>query len=303
MADEHRTDPAAGLAPAADPAPAPTPAPGAEPAPASAPAAEAPKTDSFVEPLLTEGDSEPAAEPEPKSLEDALAGDDKKDDKERDERGRFKPKDDETAKEESKPEDKKTDAPKEDAKDKPADPAKDDEPKDDKADEPPKEVPYEVKLPEGLTAESLDKPTFEKFVSAVKDGGLKAEKATEILAMHQAELQKAAQGFDKSLRDQITAFQKNWRDETLADEELGGNRINTTVNNLRQLITRYGGNKEQQSALYKDLKDTGMGVNLRLTRFLHNIFKDVMKEGGATPPGNQPGAQAGSRDLGDVLFG
>jgi hypothetical protein len=66
--------------------------------------------------------------------------------------------------------------------------------------------------------------------------------------------------------------QKNtWKQATLADPQLGGNRLDTTISSVKSLIRTHGGTTEQQKEFSDVMESSGLGNHPALIRLLANI--------------------------------
>lgn len=66
---------------------------------------------------------------------------------------------------------------------------------------------------------------------------------------------------------------KGWRDEVVADPDLGGKNLENTVNNANKVIRQFAGSEEHLAELKQDLVLLGLGNKKSFVRFLSNIAK------------------------------
>lgn len=245
--------PVAASAPAPQPAPvaaiSPAPAVPAPAAPAPAPAAAPAPTPEAAAPTPA---SAPAAEPPT-----ALGG--------------------EAPKPADKPADEKAPAA---AEAKPAEGAAEPEKKDGQSDSPapPSFEPWS--LPEGLT---LDQETTGKFTGllgkfetdAKVDHAMVQALGQDLVNFHLAEIDALNQRTMTAWREAFTKQVKDWGDAFKADPEWGGNGYQTTVNDAREFINRFGGNVEQQNEVHKLMDDYGVGNNLAVIRLFANAMRQM----------------------------
>lgn len=133
-------------------------------------------------------------------------------------------------------------------------------------------------LPEGL---ALDENLSKEFT------GILSEFETNTKADHalvQAFGQKAVDFYvseQKKLADNIQEFyatnwekQKiQWKDQFLADPELGGNRAQTTVDSALNFIRTHGGSPEQQAEFKNLMETSGLGNHPAMIRILANAAR------------------------------
>lgn len=158
---------------------------------------------------------------------------------------------------------------------------------------PPKYEPFS--LPEGIT---LDDGKLGEFT------GLLAELETSGKASHEAVQafgQKAVEFYvneAKSIVDNVTKLYQTtwdkqkvtWKEQFLADPEIGGNRFQTTVDSALTFIRTHGGTTEQQQEFRTLMESSGLGNHPTMIRLLANAGKS-MSEGTplvATTPVSAP---------------
>lgn len=182
---------------------------------------------------------------------------------------------------------------------------KPEEPKaEEKAPEPEPEKPYEIELPEGLKAEALDKEVFDKFKNVMAESKVPPEKAKEILAFYQNEMNKAVSTTFEKANEQFARLKDSWRKEAI--EAIGPNRIETAMRECNTVLNTYIKDEGERSAVRKMLGETGLGNNLRFLNFLQNIYNQNLREGSLSSSSEVRTAQRGSpqntSELANVLF-
>lgn len=169
-------------------------------------------------------------------------------------------------------------------------------------DQPPAETPSPEAKAEPAPAEAAPLPTYEKFNlpenfqveektfgeftkslgEFERDAGVPHEKAAafgqKLVDFYIGEQTK----FVQAQQEQWRATNEQWQNDFLADKELGGNRKETTLSRAKEMISQYGGTKEQQSALKEVLTLTGAGNHPAVIRLLNNIGK-ALGEGKPVP--------------------
>lgn len=126
----------------------------------------------------------------------------------------------------------------------------------------------QIVLPEGFAPadEALD-----KFVETLNNSELTAQERATALINLQAEVMTAASEASSAA---WTSMQDQWRDEVKADAEVGGDKMQPTLDSINRLVSEYGS---------KELVDvfglTGAGNNIHMIKFLSKI-SGVLTEGG-----------------------
>ena len=293
MADEKPIEPAA---PAATPAPAavtpPAPAAAAAPAADAAPAGvaavvEAPAAAAPAAEPAPAADAKPAVEPAkefaPSLLDEAAKP-----------TADAKPGEAAPATDAAKPADAKPSDTKEPA-------AKDGKAQDAKPAEPPAPIEYKFKLPEGVKPEDvLNTERMTAFNGILNEARVPPEVAQKFLDLHlDATKQLSAQIEDRISKRQWEVFeqtQKQWREQTLADPELGGSRHATAIGTVMDLLNAYtqrdqkGQNPRSADVIAAERKGlldvfrmTGVANNPEFLRFAHWAGDVITKEGKPRP--------------------
>ena len=127
----------------------------------------------------------------------------------------------------------------------------------------PDEPAWDIKLPEGATA---DKEAMDFLKGLVKDGGMSKEAAQKAADTHMAALQRyeawrAAEG-----QKQIDA----WEGEVKAHPEFGGVNLDKSVDAAKRMLQKYGSPK-----LVTDFQRLGVLSHPELAYMLMRMSKDV----------------------------
>lgn len=153
-----------------------------------------------------------------------------------------------------------------------------------KSDEPAPPPSFEAfKLPEGvnLDAERLKQFTdvLGKFEQDTKAGHELVQKfGQEAVDFHLNELKAALDTQTKFYQEHWDKTVTTWKDEFLADTEIGGNKFQTTVDAARAFIRDYGGTPAQQKELRDIMQSSGLGNHKAVIRAFANATK-AMAEG------------------------
>nr|BDD45121.1 hypothetical protein 10 [bacterium] len=139
----------------------------------------------------------------------------------------------------------------------------------------------EFTLPEGF---EVDEAAMGKFKEFAQGKNLSQEDAQALVNMYTDLLQKE--------QDNLLNEIDGWKKEVEADQELGGNNLKATVKACNDVVRKFGGEE-----LKDQLKQFGLGNNIHMVRFLHNIAKatkedDIAGSTGGTPPDPKTFAQA-----------
>ena len=272
-------------APAATPETTPAAQPaGDKPAEPAAPAADAApaKPEKEFAPSLLDEAAKPTAEPKPGE----------------------KPPEPAKADEPAKPADKAAEKPgdgKPPAKDEPA--AKP---------EPPAPIEYAFTYPEGVKPADLDAERMGAFTGILNESRVPPAAAQKMLDLHLDEVRRVEQAITDRQWDVFASTQKEWRDQTMADPEIGGSRHETALRTVMSLVDAYGqrfqGTKEPRNAEAiaaerKEMLDvfraTGAANNRLILGLLH-FAGDKLREGSPrpAPPPRGPNPNTGSRGTG-----
>jgi hypothetical protein len=156
------------------------------------------------------------------------------------------------------------------------------------------ETKEEVKV-EPLTLDSLTIPEgFEvqaelsdKFLEILNGDSSPQDRANALLALHGETINAALEADSKAWN----TMQTEWRDAAKADPDVGGDKLQSTLNNVGKLLDEFG-DKEVRGVF--DL--TGAGNNVHMLKFLNKIA-DALTEGsffksGSPAASNEPDAAA-----------
>lgn len=122
---------------------------------------------------------------------------------------------------------------------------------------------YEFKFPDGLdlSCDIMDK--FKEMAKNEKMSNDKAQKYVDLVSdMVLRERQNQEQLLDK--------VSKQWRQEILADPEIGGDKVSDSLKIANKAIDRFGGVEFRK---FLDL--TSIGNNKAMVKFLYNVGKQI----------------------------
>ncbi len=135
-------------------------------------------------------------------------------------------------------------------------------------------------LPENVQLEPERLGKFTELLSKLELDG-KADHVSvqkfgqEAVDFHIAEVTKAVENYHKMAVDTWEKQKTDWRDETIKDPELGGNRLQTTVDAARSFIRLYGGSQEQQEAIRNVMETSGLGNHPAVIRLFANATREL----------------------------
>ena len=153
---------------------------------------------------------------------------------------------------------------------------------------------YEFQLPEGVTA---DQESMTAYTGLLAENGISSEVGQKLIDMHIATIQQYA---NNSLAEQHKAFaevRKGWREQVLADEEIGGAGHQTAMSAIARMRDLFVP-KEEKAAFDEFLRITGAGDHPAFLKAFHRAARffdepSVPAQRGSPPP--QPKTPANRR--------
>jgi len=149
-------------------------------------------------------------------------------------------------------------------------------------------------LPEGV---EVDSDKMNEFTSILADLETKSKAGHEFVQefgqkavdFHVAELQRTVEAINKTQLETWEKTVDGWREAAISDPEIGGNRIQTTLDAANRFIRTHGGTADQQKE-FRDLMETsGLGNNPTMLRLLSAAGR-AMSEGTPVPATKPPSA-------------
>ncbi|RUM90704.1 MAG: peptidase [Thiomicrospira sp.] len=145
---------------------------------------------------------------------------------------------------------------------------------------------YEFEVPEGI---EINPETQEKFEKIARDYNLSNEQAQALIDL-QVE---ASTRSKENLQEQFTQQKKAWEEESLADEEFGGPKFESSIKTAARALDSFGTPK-----LKELLNESGLGNHPEMIRFVvkvgNSIGEDTLEVGG------QPSSKKSDAD---ILYG
>lgn len=138
-------------------------------------------------------------------------------------------------------------------------------------------VTYEpFKLPNGLEVAPERMGAFTEVAAGMR---LTQEQAQSLVEMHATELQAALQRQVQSEVDrQYNVFhdmRRGWRETVEKDPAIGGNRLQTTVNEVIALRNQYVNDAQHLRELSEAFNTTGIGDHPAFIRWMHNVYQGM----------------------------
>lgn len=148
----------------------------------------------------------------------------------------------------------------------------------------PEPVKYEAfTLPEGLTATE----ELEKFAELAGGAQVPQETAQQLLDMHVAEIQRLREHESQEQHRVWNETRRNWRNEIMADEELGGAGFETNRATASRMLDLFVP-EDRRGAFNQALIATGMTDHPEFFRFLVNVARKFDEPSPAPLPRNPP---------------
>lgn len=152
-----------------------------------------------------------------------------------------------------------------------------------------KPVTYELKVPNGTL---LEKSDVEKIAAYARERGLSQEDAQKVLERDNEILMSYA----ARQKAQTEEARNSWAEATKSDRELGGEKLQQTVEVARRVIDRFGSEEFK-----KQLNDTGLGNHPELIRILYRVGKVMSSD--QTILGGAPAKPVESKSAAEVIYG
>lgn len=164
--------------------------------------------------------------------------------------------------------------------------------------EPPAPIEYAFTYPEGVKPEDVNAERMGAFTGILNDSRVAPEAGQKLLDLHLEEVNRVARDTEQRVSerqwDVFNNTQKEWREQVMADPELGGNRHATAIRTVMSLLDAYS-QREQTgktprstdlvAAERKELLDvfrvTGVANNPAFLRFAHWAGNSIAREGTA----------------------
>ena len=138
-------------------------------------------------------------------------------------------------------------------------------------------------LPEGVTLEAERAGKFTEILSELETGGkvpheLVQQFGQKAVDFHVAEVNRAVEGINKAYQDAFEKQKNDWKETVTKDPDLGGNRLDATIESALSFIRTHGGTPEQQTEFRNLMETTGLGNHPAVIRMFANAGR-AMSEG------------------------
>lgn len=178
------------------------------------------------------------------------------------------------------------------------------------AEEPPAPPKYDAfKLPEGFKADQKRLDAFTDMLGKTELAGKADHKAMQefgqqLVDFHVEEMQRVVTELQKHQTDVWNRYKEGLINETKADPEVGGNRIETALGNAKYAFQNYLGLKpEQQTRLLQALDAAGVSDHPDFIRGLNNLYERLRPPGPVQPNLPSQESKPGQRSWYDRVDG
>lgn len=146
---------------------------------------------------------------------------------------------------------------------------------------PPEYEPF--KAPEGITLQAEKVTEFTKLLADLEtkgkaDHSLVQEFGQKAVDFHINEVKKVAEDLTKLYQNTWERQKVAWKEQFLADPEIGGKRWQSTVDSALTFVRTHGGTGEQQKEFRNLMESSGLGNHPVMIRILASAGR-AMKEG------------------------
>ena len=134
----------------------------------------------------------------------------------------------------------------------------------------PENVQYDLKVPEKSLLKAGD---VEKIVSFAKEHGLSQEVAQKLLERDHSTRSQSLAAFEASQKQVLQTKREEWKNEVIADKDLGGDKLPQTQLYLKKAMDRFGDSDVKQF-----LNESGLGNNLKVIRMFEKIGRAMAND-------------------------
>lgn len=138
----------------------------------------------------------------------------------------------------------------------------------------PKYDPFQV--PEGIQLDQDRVGKFTELLSGLELEGKASHESVQqfgqkAVEFHINEVNNAVKNVTEYYQTAWEKQKTDWKEATLKDPEIGGNRINTTLDSVLTLIRTHGGTAEQQKEFRDVMETSGLGNHPAVIRTFANL--------------------------------
>jgi hypothetical protein len=141
-------------------------------------------------------------------------------------------------------------------------------------------------IPEGMT---LDESVLSEAAPLFKEMGLNQEQAQQLVDVYAKQVQA---GMQQQI-DDFNQLKNDWRDQSMNDNEFGGDKFDESVKIAQSAIAKYGTPEFKQL-----LEDHGMGNHPEVVRFMVKVG-NTLKEDVPGTTGDNP---APAKDRASIMY-
>ena len=134
-----------------------------------------------------------------------------------------------------------------------------------------------IDLPEGV---ALDEGVLTEFQGLANSLKLNSEQAQTLMKLHVSQVEQVMKAFTEGAQTTWNETQTAWRNEILADPEIGGAKAKETQTLLGRALDEFGSPEARQA-----LNLTGAGNSLPLVKMFAKMAKQLVGEGTPVPAG------------------
>lgn len=125
---------------------------------------------------------------------------------------------------------------------------------------------YDLKMSDGS---ELEKSDYDRLSSIFKEANVTQEQAQKILSAYENEVTQ----FNSQIEQSVNEQKSQWINDIQNDAELGGKNFETTKNNLKTVIQKFG-----DQSLADFLNKSSLGYNPDFVRFMNRIGATIKTE-------------------------
>ncbi len=129
--------------------------------------------------------------------------------------------------------------------------------------------------PRQVTIEGYTGQAMEPFIGFLTEHNLAPEQGQRLIDLHLAEIERAKAQLTKHQIDVFHSTREAWRNEVIKDPELGGNRIQTTINGALGFMRHYASNADHYTRLIQKGEVTGWNDDPDFIRLMWNASQGL----------------------------
>lgn len=139
----------------------------------------------------------------------------------------------------------------------------------------------QFKLPENVNLDKAPISEFAKLLGEIEVGKLDhkgfQETGQKLIDLAVQATQDSLAKQDQFYKEYHENQKKEWLEGFKNDPEIGGAKLVETVSNLKDAIETYGGTAEQIAKIRTEMKNSGLGLQPDVIRFINNMQKQIQK--------------------------